>query len=99
MRRPGDPKEKGNQSDDDEDEDEERELHVDREFAYEAEDTIATSRAAEVKVCNCPLGWWGARCHHLDLCAMEDANTRLTTSKPRCMHGELQPDPNLTELL
>jgi hypothetical protein len=51
----------------------------------------ATTRN-EVKVCDCPLGWWSARCHHLDLCVMEDANSRLSTSEPRCMHGELRPE-------
>jgi hypothetical protein len=50
----------------------------------------SSSNAAEVKVCDCPPGWWGARCTRLDLCVMEDARTRFAASEPRCRHGELQ---------
>ena len=39
-----------------------------------------------VKRCVCPAGWWGKRCHRLDLCVMASRTTRY--AGPRCLnHG------------
>ena len=67
--------------------DQETMFHAFGQFSAEQE---ASSNTAEVKVCDCPPGWWGTRCTRLDLCVMEDAMIRFSASDPRCKHGELQ---------